>query len=489
MASQDTIKEFLVGLGFKVDQSSLNKFTGGVGTATNAALKLGIAVAGAVTAAELFTSRISAGLDKIYFSSKRTGASANEINNFSFAMSQLGSTTEEAQTALEGIARFQRTHLDRGAGILQAFGVSPAHLNDAKKILDDLALHFQQLKAQGQEAIAIQQGGLLGLPENVVLALENPKYFEELNKNADLMKEMGVNQEELLDNNRKYAESISKTEKAWGQVANIIVGHLLPGMSDLAQWSIEFAKNLPPTLDKIGDLIVEMPNEGILKTLSDNNPHFFNDFINENFATEEDYKQRDIYKRGSGKSTPASTSDIRSAIDFFRSKGWSSEQAAGIVSNLVAESGLNTSAIGDKASRDGPAIGIAQWHKDRQAIFERLNGHSIYGAPLAEQLEFVNYELTKGARSLAGSHLAKALTARQAAGIVSHEFETPANGDYQAMVRGNYANQLSSNVTQTNNITVNAPNGNAQEIAKSVSNAMSTPSGFINYRLSQNKTL
>ena len=46
MASSNIIKEFLVSLGFAVDNSSLSKFTGGIATATKRAALLGATVKG-----------------------------------------------------------------------------------------------------------------------------------------------------------------------------------------------------------------------------------------------------------------------------------------------------------------------------------------------------------------------------------------------------------------------------------------------------------
>ena len=83
--------------------------------------------------------------------------------------------------------------------------------------------------------------------------------------------------------------------------------------------------------------------------------------------------------------------DARDALQYFVSKGWTTEQAAGIVGNLQAESGrdLQIDAVGD----GGKAYGIAQWHPDRQAMFSRVFGKDIRQSTLGEQLAFVQWEL------------------------------------------------------------------------------------------------
>jgi hypothetical protein len=110
------------------------------------------------------------------------------------------------------------------------------------------------------------------------------------------------------------------------------------------------------------------------------------------------------------------------AMAFFISKGWTSEQAAGIVGNLHWESaGLNPNQSGD----GGQAYGLAQWHGARQRIFRQWSGRDIRGTTFEQQLEFVQYELTQGEYRNAGRSIRGAQTAAAAARIVSDEYERP----------------------------------------------------------------
>lgn len=129
------------------------------------------------------------------------------------------------------------------------------------------------------------------------------------------------------------------------------------------------------------------------------------------------------------------TGNSRGVVDFFKSKGWTEAQALGIAANLKQESGFNTDANGD----GGKAYGVAQWHADRQANFQRWAGKPIRQASLEEQLGFVNYELTQGTEKGAGDALKGAADERQAASIVSRQYERPAAADAEAANRGNMA--------------------------------------------------
>jgi len=111
----------------------------------------------------------------------------------------------------------------------------------------------------------------------------------------------------------------------------------------------------------------------------------------------------------------------KEAMDFFQSRGWTKEQSAGIVGNLVVESNLKTNALGD----NGMAYGIAQWHPDRQERFKQVYGKDIRESSFKEQLEYVDWELNNS-ESKAGNALRQASTAPQAAEIVDRMYERSA---------------------------------------------------------------
>ncbi|VTU36222.1 phage tail tip lysozyme [Variovorax sp. PBL-E5] len=134
--------------------------------------------------------------------------------------------------------------------------------------------------------------------------------------------------------------------------------------------------------------------------------------------------------------------DARTAVDFFKSKGWSEEQALGIAANLKQESNFNAGAVGDK----GSAYGLAQWHADRQGNFAKWAGKNIRQATLEEQMGFVNYELTQGSEKKAGDALRNATDERQSASIVSRLYERPGDVEGDASRRANMATSMKHDI-------------------------------------------
>ena len=167
-----------------------------------------------------------------------------------------------------------------------------------------------------------------------------------------------------------------------------------------------------------------------------------------------------------GKATGKSNAEIAASIGgapgtadamaYFQGKGWTKEQASGIVSNLHAESGLRTNAEGD----NGKAYGLAQWHPDRQAAFAKWAGKDIRKSSLEEQLGFVHHELTEGAERRAGQRLRAAGSAAEAGEIVSRLYERPAKADEEAAKRAATATQLAGSAPMSS-VYSGAPGGRA----------------------------
>lgn len=167
-----------------------------------------------------------------------------------------------------------------------------------------------------------------------------------------------------------------------------------------------------------------------------------------------------------GKATGRSNAEIAAGIGgapgtadamaYFQSKGWTKEQASGIVSNLHAESGLRTNAEGD----NGKAYGLAQWHPDRQAAFAKWAGKDIRKSSIEEQLGFVHHELTEGAERRAGQRLRAAGSAAEAGEIVSRLYERPAKADEEAAKRAATATQLAGSAPMSS-VYSGAPGGRA----------------------------
>jgi len=111
------------------------------------------------------------------------------------------------------------------------------------------------------------------------------------------------------------------------------------------------------------------------------------------------------------------------AMQLLMQMGWSKDDAAAIAANLNSESGFDTSASGD----NNTAIGVAQWHKDRQDVFKEKYGKNIADASFEEQMRFVDWEL-RNTHKRAGDNIRAAKTVEQKAAIGEQQYEISALG-------------------------------------------------------------
>jgi hypothetical protein len=127
------------------------------------------------------------------------------------------------------------------------------------------------------------------------------------------------------------------------------------------------------------------------------------------------------------------------ALEFFQGKGWTPEQASGIVANLKREN----STFDPKLEGDnGQAIGIAQWHSPRQKVFKEVMATDIRDSTFEQQLEFIDWELNNGEYKRAGDKLRQAKTASEAGRIFSMDYEKPADELGEAMKRSDLAEKI-----------------------------------------------
>lgn len=126
----------------------------------------------------------------------------------------------------------------------------------------------------------------------------------------------------------------------------------------------------------------------------------------------------------------------KEAYDFFISKGYTPEQAAGIVGNIQQESSFNPNCYNKRES----AVGYGQWQRDRLSgpngleQFAAKRGTSVYDKNT--QLEFMHWEM-QNTEKKAGAALKQAQTPEAAAYVVDRRYERSAGTE--TTVRQQYA--------------------------------------------------
>ncbi|WKE06037.1 transglycosylase SLT domain-containing protein [Enterobacter asburiae] len=249
----ETIKDFLISLGFEVDESGAKKFEATVTGATFQVLKMGAAVEAAALSVVAFTAKIASGLDNLYWASQRTGATVQGIKSISYAISQVGGNAEAAKGSLESLARFVRTN-PGAEGFLNRLGVQT---RDASGNMRDMAAIFtgvgQKLSSMPYYR-ANQYAQMLGIDENTLMAMRRG-IGQFSAQYSEMTKAIGFNADQAAVSSNRFMTSLKAFGEMAGMARDKIGSNLAEGMAgsidNLRKRILENFPKIETTITKI----------------------------------------------------------------------------------------------------------------------------------------------------------------------------------------------------------------------------------------------
>lgn len=225
----ETIKDFLVSLGFDIDEAGASKFDSVLASTTANAIKMGLAVEGAALTVVAFTAKIASGLDNLYWASQRTGATVQGIQSIGYAVSQVGGSVDAARTSLESLSRFVRNN-PGAEGFLNRLGVQT---RDASGNMRDMAAIFtgvgQKLSSMPYYR-ANQYAQMLGIDENTLMAMRRGVGGFSGQYSA-MAKAIGFNADEAARSSNKFMTSLREFGAMAGMARDKIGSNLAGGLA------------------------------------------------------------------------------------------------------------------------------------------------------------------------------------------------------------------------------------------------------------------
>lgn len=225
----ETIKDFLVSLGFDIDEAGASKFDSVLAGTTANAIKMGLAVEGAALTVVAFTAKIASGLDNLYWASQRTGATVQGIQSIGYAVSQVGGSVDAARSSLESLSRFVRNN-PGAEGFLNRLGVQT---RDASGNMRDMAAIFtgvgQKLSSMPYYR-ANQYAQMLGIDENTLMAMRRGVGGFSGQYSA-MAKAIGFNADEAARSSNKFMTSLREFGAMAGMARDKIGSNLAGGLA------------------------------------------------------------------------------------------------------------------------------------------------------------------------------------------------------------------------------------------------------------------
>lgn len=243
------LKAYLVKIGFKVDEQGYKSFKDKIEGSDkkltafwSKAKQLGEVAIATITAFGGATLLTASKLEKLYFASRRIGTSVKELQAFSFGAKQIGISAEEAQGALENLARSMR--LSPGLqGLLAQMGVNPAQ--DRTKVMLDLVDRLRRMPFYQGASLA----QLFGIDDQTLFMLE--QNFDELNKFMGLRKQMaaqaGTDADQMAEKSHKLMQAQRSFDERLEILTDLATTKLMPDLEKLTD-----------KLDKILDFLLKL---------------------------------------------------------------------------------------------------------------------------------------------------------------------------------------------------------------------------------------
>ncbi len=227
--STETLKDFLISLGFQVDDAGAKKFDAVITGATLKAIDLGVKVEAAALSVVAFTAKVASGLDKLYWASQRTGATVEGIKQIGYAVSQVGGSVDGARGSLENLARFMRNN-PGAEGFLNRLGVQT---RDASGNMRDMATIFTgvgQRLSNMPYYRANQYAQMLGLDENTLMAMRRGigEYIGQYNA---MKKAIGFNPDQAAAASNRFMTSLHSFGEMAGMARDKIGSNLAGGLA------------------------------------------------------------------------------------------------------------------------------------------------------------------------------------------------------------------------------------------------------------------
>jgi soluble lytic murein transglycosylase-like protein len=273
MATNDAIlKSFLVSVGFVTDQTGLKNLLGNLASTESklATVAKGIgafvsALATVGVAAEVMVTRFAAHMERLHYTSKRTGASIKMIESMGFAFSKMGLDSEDAASSLESFASAMRMNPVQRSLVDGMLGRKTAAEEQGRVMLDVI----KKVKSQMPHWAAAQRmQAWFGMDEKTYLMIstQQGKMNENIKKRNALLKAYGLTEKEVAKSGFggvAYMDRLRDIGINFSVLGDKISIKLMP----LFQWLTDSAEKLAIRMSKWISSLTQADLEGVKRTL------------------------------------------------------------------------------------------------------------------------------------------------------------------------------------------------------------------------------
>lgn len=277
MANTDYIKEFLVKLGYEVDEKGSKRFSEALTKLNKAAVAIG-------TASTVAAYRLNA----LYVNAQRTGTSASKLDAFRRSVANVGGDANAAAQSVASLAQKLRDNPEGFAGAFKRFGINIRDTNG--QIRDTVDLMMELVNSNSFKSLEYYQQSaymrdLFGIDDLTFRSIRSGEFAREYQKIRDIQAKLGNETDKSAKAVRDFMVGLNDLQTKGGAALDVLVGNLadklapalqavnekadalLDWYSKLSPESKEVAKNIGSIAVAVGMLAASIKALTVLKGL------------------------------------------------------------------------------------------------------------------------------------------------------------------------------------------------------------------------------
>lgn len=220
MADNSTVlREYLVALGFQVNETSAKKFDNRLAGWDTKAKSLARSLVGVSVAATAMVAQFAYSMEKLYYASRRTDSAVGSIQALEYGARQVGVSGNAMRGSLEAMARNLRSNPGL-QGLLNSLGVR-VQGRDMSDVLKDFVSQTKKMPF----FIGAKYANLFGMDPDTLFMLQEG--LDEMEKAGELRKQMARDMGVDSDAAAKASKDLANTWREVAERAGIFVDALM----------------------------------------------------------------------------------------------------------------------------------------------------------------------------------------------------------------------------------------------------------------------
>lgn len=203
-----TLREYLVALGFKIDEAQYKKWLGAVANSAKSVAELGSEAVATATAIGVMTERIARNFNDMYYVAQRNETTVAGLKQIEYGFGRIGLSADQGRSAVEAFGYAMRTNPGL-RGLLRGMGVND---EDPQKALTEFVGKLRQRFGPQRYFIAQQMASMFGVDETSFRGMwQNlDKLKEKQREQSTIQKQAGLDPDDMAKRSTVFIDKVDR---------------------------------------------------------------------------------------------------------------------------------------------------------------------------------------------------------------------------------------------------------------------------------------